>query len=109
MSGLRLLGKGLILNTGSSVMNRLKTCFQFGIFVLNLKVGFMIIKERMHMPIVTVQLLEGRTHEQKKAMVEKVTEAIVETTNAPAEKVMIIIEDMPRDHFATAGVLASEC
>lgn len=60
------------------------------------------------MPIVTVQLLEGRTHEQKKAMVEKITEAVVETTNASPEKVMIIIEDMPKNHFASAGVLASE-
>lgn len=60
------------------------------------------------MPLVTVQLLEGRTHAQKKAMVEKVTEAIVETTNAAPENVTIIIEDMPKTHFATAGVLASE-
>ena len=60
------------------------------------------------MPIVTIQLLEGRTHEQKKAMVEKVTGAITETTNAIPENVKIIIEDMPRNHFASAGVLASE-
>lgn len=66
------------------------------------------MKEQIIMPIVTVQLLEGRTHEQKKAMVEKITEAVVETTNASPEKVMIIIEDMSKNHFASAGVLASE-
>ena len=60
------------------------------------------------MPIVTVQLLEGRTYEQKKAMVEKVTKAIVETTHASPERVKIVIEDMPKNHFAEAGILASE-
>lgn len=60
------------------------------------------------MPIVTVQLLEGRTHEQKKAMVEKITEAVVETTNALPENVLIVIEDMSKNNFASAGVLASE-
>lgn len=60
------------------------------------------------MPIVTVKMLEGRTTEQKKEMVKKVTDAIVETTGAPAERVSIVIEEMPKTHFATAGVLASE-
>ena len=36
------------------------------------------------MPIITVQMLEGRTDEQKKALVEKVTDAVVETTGAGA-------------------------
>lgn len=60
------------------------------------------------MPIVTVQLLEGRTHEQKKALVEKVTAVVAETTDASVENVTIIIEDMPKNHFASAGVLANE-
>jgi len=60
------------------------------------------------MPIVTVQLLEGRTHEQKKAMVEKVTKVVAETTNASPDNVKIIISEMSKNHFASAGVLASE-
>ena len=35
------------------------------------------------MPFVTVKMLEGRTEEQKKALCEKVTEAVSETTGAP--------------------------
>ena len=60
------------------------------------------------MPIVTVQLLEGRTHEQKKTMVEKVTTAVASSANVPPERVMVIIEDMQKNHFAQAGVLASD-
>ena len=35
------------------------------------------------MPYVTVKMLEGRTEEQKRNLVEKVTEAVAETTGAP--------------------------
>ncbi|MBD8025517.1 2-hydroxymuconate tautomerase [Ureibacillus sp. 179-F W5.1 NHS] len=58
------------------------------------------------MPIVTVKLLEGRTDEQKKALVEKVTEAIVETVNAKPEAVTIVLEEMSKNHYATGGVRA---
>lgn len=60
------------------------------------------------MPIVTVKMLEGRTDEQKKALVEKVTEAVVETINAKPEAVTIVIEEMAKNHYATAGVRASD-
>lgn len=60
------------------------------------------------MPIVTVKLLEGRTDEQKKALVEKVTEAVVETVNAKPEAVTIVIEEMSKNHYATAGVRACD-
>lgn len=60
------------------------------------------------MPIVQIELLEGRTHEQKRAMVEKVTQAIVDTTGAKAESVTIIIRDMEKGNLAKGGVLASD-
>jgi 4-oxalocrotonate tautomerase len=60
------------------------------------------------MPIVQIDLLEGRTVEQKKLMVEKVTAAIVESTGAPSERVTIIIRDLAKENLAVAGVLASE-
>ncbi|MCE7791395.1 4-oxalocrotonate tautomerase [Salipaludibacillus sp. CUR1] len=60
------------------------------------------------MPIVTVKMLEGRTDEQKRALVEKVTEAVTETTNAPKERVSVVIEEMTSDNFGVAGVRASD-
>ena len=60
------------------------------------------------MPIVQVELLEGRTLEQKRLLVEKVTQAIVESLGAPAEKVTIIIRDMLKENYAKAGKLASD-
>lgn len=60
------------------------------------------------MPIVTVKMLEGRTDEQKKALVEKVTAAVVETVNASPEAVTIVIEEMAKNHYATGGVRISD-
>ncbi|MBE3569204.1 MAG: 4-oxalocrotonate tautomerase [Bacillales bacterium] len=60
------------------------------------------------MPYVTVKMLEGRTDEQKKALVEKVTEAVAETTGAPKEKVTVFIEEMSKNHYAVAGKRLSD-
>lgn len=42
------------------------------------------------MPYVTVKMLEGRTEEQKRALVKEVTEAVSRTVNAPAENVTVL-------------------
>lgn len=60
------------------------------------------------MPIITVKMLEGRTDEQKKALVEKVTDVVAETTGAPKENIFIVIEEMASNHYATGGVRISD-
>jgi 4-oxalocrotonate tautomerase len=60
------------------------------------------------MPHVTVQMLEGRTEEQKRALVEKVTDAVVETTGATKEKVTVIIEEMTKSNYAVGGKRLSD-
>ncbi len=56
-------------------------------------------------PILQIELLKGRTVEQKREMVRKVTDAVTETLNCPKEAVRIIIREMEFDNFAKAGVL----
>ncbi|MGN7385646.1 2-hydroxymuconate tautomerase [Sporosarcina sp. SAFN-015] len=60
------------------------------------------------MPYVTVKMLEGRTEEQKRNLVKKVTDAVAETTGAPVENVVVFIEDMPKNHYGVAGKLYSD-
>ncbi|WP_428910137.1 2-hydroxymuconate tautomerase [Niallia sp. Krafla_26] len=60
------------------------------------------------MPYVTVKMLEGRTEEQKRALVEKVTQAVVETTGATSEKVTVFIEEMSKSNYATGGKRLSD-
>lgn len=57
------------------------------------------------MPILQVEMLKGRTVEQKRNMVKKVTEAVTETLDCPKEAVRIIIREMEFENFAKAGVL----
>ncbi|MBB4823123.1 4-oxalocrotonate tautomerase [Sporosarcina luteola] len=60
------------------------------------------------MPYVTVKMLEGRTEEQKRALCEKVTAVVSETTGAPVENVVVFIEEMPKSHYAVAGKRLSD-
>lgn len=57
------------------------------------------------MPIIQVEMLKGRTLEQKRALAEKVTQAVVETANCPREAVRIIIREMEFENFSQGGVL----
>ncbi len=59
------------------------------------------------MPIVTVEMWEGRTVEQKKQLVEGITSVIAKMGVSP-EVVHIIIKDNPKHNWATGGKLASE-
>lgn len=55
------------------------------------------------MPIVEITLLEGRGPDQKVRLMEKVTDAIVDSIDAPREAVRIILREIPAEHFAVAG------
>lgn len=57
------------------------------------------------MPIVQIELLQGRTLDQKRKLVDKVTEAIAESISCPREAVTIILREMSPEHYAQAGVL----
>ncbi len=58
------------------------------------------------MPFAQLYILEGRTEEQKRALIEKVTAAIVEAVNAPKENVRVWIHDVPKENWGIAGVTA---
>lgn len=60
------------------------------------------------MPTLRVELLEGRTVEQKKALVEALTKAVVDTLGSKAESVDVVLHDIKRHDWATGGVLWSE-
>jgi len=60
------------------------------------------------MPFAQIYMLEGRTAEQKKAVIEKVTQALVEAVGAPKEAVRVWIHEMPKEHWGIAGVSARE-
>ncbi|WP_213667595.1 2-hydroxymuconate tautomerase [Staphylococcus capitis] len=60
------------------------------------------------MPIVNVKLLEGRTDDQLKDLVNEVTNAIEKTTGANKEAIHVVIEEMKKSHYAVGGVRKSD-
>ncbi|MDP2931110.1 MAG: 2-hydroxymuconate tautomerase [Chloroflexota bacterium] len=59
------------------------------------------------MPVVIVEMWEGRTIDQKKKIAEGITAAFVKV-GTPAEAVHIILKDNPKHNWAVAGKLVSE-
>jgi 4-oxalocrotonate tautomerase len=57
------------------------------------------------MPIVTIELIEGRTVDQKREMVKKITNVIKEVTSIPEDAVEIIFHDMKKENYAKGGKL----
>jgi 4-oxalocrotonate tautomerase len=57
------------------------------------------------MPVVTVQLWEGRTVEQKRALVRAITEAMVEYADAKPDALHVILQEIARENWGKAGVL----
>jgi 4-oxalocrotonate tautomerase len=57
------------------------------------------------MPVVTVQLWEGRTIEQKRKLVRAITDAMVEHAGARPDGLHVILQEIPRENWARAGVL----
>lgn len=51
------------------------------------------------MPVAQINILEGRSDEQKEMLIREVTDAISRSLGAPVESVRIIITEMPKQHF----------
>ncbi|WP_322936761.1 tautomerase family protein [Nocardioides bizhenqiangii] len=60
------------------------------------------------MPNITVELLRGRTVEQRRAFAKAVTDSAVEILGARREDVRMVFTEITADIVANGGVLASE-
>ncbi|MCW5613440.1 MAG: 4-oxalocrotonate tautomerase [Rubrivivax sp.] len=60
------------------------------------------------MPAIHVELFEGRTVEQKRALAQALTDAVVKTLGGSPEAVDIVFRDVARHDWATGGTLWSD-
>jgi 4-oxalocrotonate tautomerase len=60
------------------------------------------------MPFAQIYMIEGRSEEQKRAVIEKVSAALVEATGAPLANVRVWIQDVPKENWGIAGVSAKD-
>ncbi|MBX3635091.1 MAG: 4-oxalocrotonate tautomerase [Rubrivivax sp.] len=60
------------------------------------------------MPSIHVELFEGRSVEQKRALAQALTDAVVKTLGGSPEAVDIVFRDVARHDWATGGRLWSD-
>ena len=60
------------------------------------------------MPIVQVNMLAGRTVEQKRKLVAGITNAVTESLGVQAEQVRVMIHELSKDDYAIGGKTAAE-
>jgi len=66
-------------------------------------------KERREiMPLIEIHMLEGRSDEQKKVLLNAVTKAVQDSIGVPVEAIRVWIQEMPPTEYMAAGVLAAD-
>ena len=60
------------------------------------------------MPLAQISMLEGRSDDQKRAVIEKVTAALVEAVGVPVETVRVVITEVPKTQWGIGGKTAKE-
>ncbi len=60
------------------------------------------------MPIIRIEMWTGRTHAQKTELARVITEAMVTIAHTTPEATIVIFDDVAKENWAAAGVLASD-
>ena len=60
------------------------------------------------MPTIHVEMFEGRTQEQKQALVTALTEATVKSLGSAPEAVEIVLIEVKKSNWASGGVFWSD-
>ncbi|MDQ4026551.1 MAG: tautomerase family protein [Actinomycetota bacterium] len=60
------------------------------------------------MPVVTVQMFEGRTLDQKRKLVRAITDAMIEHAQARPDGLHVVLQEIPKENWGRAGVLGSD-
>jgi 4-oxalocrotonate tautomerase len=55
------------------------------------------------MPIARVSIMDGRTDEEKAALIAAVTEALHQSIGAPYENIRVLIDEVPRTQWGIGG------
>ena len=55
------------------------------------------------MPIIHVNIIEGRQKEKVTQLIENITKTTVETLDAPRESVRVLVTETPASHWGIAG------
>lgn len=60
------------------------------------------------MPIIRVEMFEGRTNDQKKELVKELTNSFINVCGGSSEGVHIVIQEHKKEDWGVGGILSSE-
>lgn len=60
------------------------------------------------MPIIHVHILEGRTKEKIAEVIHNITNTVAKTLDAPTENIRVLVTEVPKTHWGSAGTPMSE-
>jgi 4-oxalocrotonate tautomerase len=60
------------------------------------------------MPVIIVEMLTGRTAEQKAALAQKLTEGTIEALGVRPDQVRVIMHELPKENIAMGGKTLAE-
>ena len=60
------------------------------------------------MPLIQLSMLEGRTNEQKIRLIKELTRITCEICSCKPEAVVVILHDVPKENWGTAGKSKAE-
>ncbi|WP_417255019.1 2-hydroxymuconate tautomerase [Celeribacter sp.] len=60
------------------------------------------------MPLVEITMIEGRSAEQKAALIRQVTDAVECAISAPRSAIRVALRELPAEHWAIGGLSIAE-
>lgn len=60
------------------------------------------------MPLVQISLREGRSENQKRRVIQRVTDALIEEAGARRERITVVIYDVPATDWGQAGTTLAD-
>lgn len=60
------------------------------------------------MPLIQVTVAKGRTPDQLRALISKLTAAVVEAIDAPQQNVRVVLYEVPKTHWASGDLTLQE-
>ncbi|CAN5523614.1 tautomerase family protein [soil metagenome] len=55
------------------------------------------------MPVIRVEMITGRTREQKRALIKELTDGFIKTCGGKPESVQIVLVDVKKEDWGSAG------
>ncbi|MFG6150270.1 4-oxalocrotonate tautomerase [Halobacillus sp. B23F22_1] len=60
------------------------------------------------MPIINVQIMEGRDPDKINTLMKNVTDAVSESLGAPKENIRVLVNEVPKTHWSIGGTSAEK-